>query len=86
MFPPSFSFHETCSKHRNPEEIAKIEKQNRALAARIYQYGEPINNKGKPEAQKSAEPCVTVPRRGAGQAFPLARFLTHFFSFFTSRA
>jgi hypothetical protein len=83
MFPPNFSSHETYAKHRNPEEITRIEKQNRDLAARHYKYGDPINSKSK--AQKPAEPVISLPVRGARHAFPLAHFFSHFFSFFTHR-
>ena len=83
MFPPNFSSHEIYSKHRNSEEIANIENQNRELAARNYQYGDPVLVKRK--AHHPADPVITLPVRGARYAFPLARFFSHFFSFFTPR-
>jgi hypothetical protein len=50
MLPPTFSSHETYGKHRNPDEIRAMERQTRALEAREYRYGTPVNSRPEQNA------------------------------------
>jgi hypothetical protein len=42
---PSYS--EVYGKHRNADELRQIERQNRALEAQSFQYGDPVNTPAK---------------------------------------
>jgi hypothetical protein len=55
MLPPTFSFHEIYGKHRNPEEIRKMERDHQKLVARAYQYGNPVNTQEASEVETSAK-------------------------------
>jgi hypothetical protein len=58
MLPPSFSLHEIYSKHRNPDEIREIERQNRVAEARAYEFGDPVNTQ---EQFAPEQPAVIEP-------------------------
>jgi hypothetical protein len=77
MLPPSFSSHEIYSKHRNPEEIQEIERQNRIAETRAYQYGDPVNS----SEQYSPEPSPVeqpLPKRKPRLAVLILRFVNFF--------
>jgi hypothetical protein len=79
MLPPSFSFHEAYGKHRNPDEIRDMERQNQMLEARSYQYGDPVNTN---QTFPPQEPEVkeTVPARKRRLAVLVLRFIHLFLS------
>jgi hypothetical protein len=84
MFPNSFSFHEAHGKHRNQEEIRDMERQNQRLAARSYQYGDPVNRRKKPVIGQwpEVDNIQYVPGDNIRKRPLVIRFVTFLFSFF----
>lgn len=87
MIPQSFSFYEAHGKHRSPEEISQINRQNQILENRAYQYGDPVYSKGKPHEESPANTAKPdyIPQRRYNSVFLLFRPISFFFSLFSSR-
>jgi hypothetical protein len=87
MLPNSFSFYEAYGKHRNPDEIREIERQNRTMEARNEMYGDPVNKVERPElnSPENWEKKHFAQQRRTNNGFILFRPFTFFFSLFTSR-
>jgi hypothetical protein len=81
MLPPSFSFHETYGKHRNPEEIRGMERKNQELEIRAYQYGDPVNtNEQFPVDQPEVPEATVRARKPRRLAHLVLRFVNFFFT------
>jgi len=53
MYPTSFSFLETYTKHRNPDEIREMERRDQVQLARAYRYGDPVNTKEQEKGERA---------------------------------
>lgn len=87
MIPQSFSFYEAHGKHRSPDEIREIERQNQILEAQSYRYGDPVNSAERPVVDSPAvwEKKQYASQRKFNNVFFIFRPFTFFFSLFSSR-
>jgi hypothetical protein len=86
MFPPTLSSHEIYGKHRNPEEIREIERQERILKTRTYLYGDPVNTPVQPDADAGGNWHAPYHVRKPRYVLSILGFFSHFLSFLTPRA
>jgi hypothetical protein len=66
MYPYNLSSQETYGKHRNPDEIHQMERQNQILQARSYKYGDPEISKveyDETQTKNSISKETSQPRR-----------------------
>jgi hypothetical protein len=84
MIPNSFSFHEAHGKHRSPEEINALDRQNRTAEARSFHYGDPVNSKDghKPDRWSGKVQTENLPEQQYHRPPLLVRLFTFLISFF----